>query len=160
MLKNMKSIIFTDHGINFLALLLLVLLPVIAAALIAYCGCVVLDRSLAMTFVSIVTAIMCTTSVLVFQIRTTAFREDKRLVERDKLAINEAFTLNIWAIATGLVLAILLIIPDFSSGSYISETSIYAVVIAFLLLHFLGAICIFLQRFFWSFERIATKKPR
>ena len=136
-----------------------VLLPVMVGGVTWYFGAKIADVNAAVSGISIVSGLLFTMVVFLFQLRTT-LPSDKRLVKDDFTLIDECMANTLWAIVWGLALAVYLIVCG--AGRWIGENPwgplLTGVAIAGTI-HFLLVIGMCLKRLRRAYKRIAMKQP-
>ena len=143
--------------------------PLLVALLLVAVGFEISDGMGLITCASIVSAMMCAVSVLLFQIRTHEVREDQRLTSADYDFVGDLFSLSVWAMALGLVLAATLALPELLNTEYVpfvNDSSWLSLIIRkghlficyFLGVHLITVVLVFATRFVTTFERIAEKR--
>ena len=145
-----------------------IVLPIVLSFALTAFGFVIKEFDGFVTCVSIITAIMCAISVLLFQIRVRDVREDRRLTRLDLCYIDDLFTLSVWSMVVGLLLAVIVIAPKFacidaillSCDSSLLEAipHTYHFVVYLLSAHLIAVVLIFANRFVGVYERVAERK--
>lgn len=116
------------------------------------------DVGHAVAGVSIVSGLLFSMSIFLFQLRMS-LSQDKRLTENDYHLVDECMSNTLWAIVWGLALTVYLVIVGswngMSQGSWASPLTGIAAAAG---IHFLIVIMMCIKRLRRSYERIAMKR--
>ncbi|RJF41882.1 hypothetical protein D4740_07320 [Actinomyces sp. 2119] len=107
--------------------------------------------------VSIVSGLLFSMSVFLFQLRMT-FARDSRLTEFDYRLVDECMANTLWAIVWGLVFTLYLIVAG--AGNWIGDRRsgpIFTGIAVAAALHFLAVIMMCIKRLRRAYERIAMR---
>lgn len=143
---------------DWLGIVAQTLMPLLAGGMTWKLGAKLTQVGGAVAGVSIVAALLFPMAVFLFQLRVT-LDADKRLGDDDYSLVDECMSNTLWAILSGLALALFLIVADAGgwigadgSGPILTGIAVGAAT------HFLLVIAMCLKRLRRAYERIAMKK--
>lgn len=147
-------------GWNYGALFIHFVFPLVASGMLSVLGIGIEERSNFISVVSIITGLMCAVATMLFEVRANTMKGKKYLSELDDRAVDELYYLTIWIVVVGIIISLLLILPDFDWGNNIPDacTRAYSLICVYLILHFTLSIVSFAERMISVYVRIAEER--